>query len=53
MTDDPPTCAICGALITEKRSGELVQLAGHDGPVLVHPDCEGRPTTLKAGVELA
>jgi hypothetical protein len=43
MTDDPRTCAICGALITEKRRGELARVPGHDGLVWVHPDCRGRP----------
>lgn len=48
MTNDPLTCAICGALITEERGGELVRLPGHDGLVWVHPSCKGRPVPSSA-----
>ncbi|MEA2512680.1 MAG: hypothetical protein QOJ59_2167 [Thermomicrobiales bacterium] len=40
--DDPPTCVICGALITESRGGELVRLSERDGLVWIHPACRGR-----------
>jgi hypothetical protein len=42
MSNDPPTCHICGALITEKRQGELVALPGVQGLVWIHPACKGR-----------
>lgn len=40
--DDPPTCAICGALITDSRGGELVRLPERDALVWIHPACRGR-----------
>jgi hypothetical protein len=42
MSEEPRTCAICGALITPNRGGELVRLPGHEDLVWVHPDCRGR-----------
>ena len=41
-TNEPPTCDICGALITEERGGELVSRPGKPEPVWVHPACAGR-----------
>lgn len=45
--DDPPTCAICGALITRERGGELVPRPGGD-MAWVHPACRGRTPTPPA-----
>jgi hypothetical protein len=39
MNAEPVTCNICGALITEKRGGDLVRQPGHKELVWVHPAC--------------
>jgi hypothetical protein len=43
MATDPPTCYVCGALITRARGGELVRVAQEPDPVWVHPGCKGSP----------
>jgi len=42
MSATTPTCAVCGALITEERGGELVPDPRTDELVWVHPQCKGR-----------
>lgn len=39
MAANPPTCHVCGALITKKRGGELVVPVGGGELVWVHPQC--------------
>lgn len=46
---EPPTCDICGALITEKRGGELATLPGSAEAVWVHPACRSRAPYVPEG----
>lgn len=45
MVDEPPTCAICGVLITEDRGGEQVLDRSEGKVVRVHPACRGKQPT--------
>lgn len=39
MSPDPPTCDVCGALISDERGGDQVVKPGATRPVWVHPTC--------------
>jgi hypothetical protein len=43
MADEPSVCYVCGALITDRRGGELVRVAQESDLVWVHPGCKGSP----------
>ena len=43
MAGDPPTCYVCGALITKDRGGELVSVAQEPDLVWMHAGCKGSP----------
>ena len=39
---EPETCAVCGAILTEDRGGELIGVGWSEDLVWIHPGCKGR-----------
>lgn len=39
MSPEPPTCDVCGVLISDERGGDQVLKPGATQPVWVHPTC--------------